>query len=94
MKRKEFLRNITMMASTSLFVPQILNASSKTGTFFHLKKIDNRWWFLKPNGKKFWSIGINHFDSTTLRYEESGKVWEENYAFYISKTLTLYPILA
>ena len=68
-----------MMASTSLFTPQILHATSRTEAFFCLKEINKRWWFLKPNGEKFWSIGINHFDSETLRYEESGKIWEEKY---------------
>ncbi len=79
MNRKEFLRSISLMASTSLFAPQILHAASKTKTFFRLQEINGRWWFMTPDGKKFWSLGINHFDSATLRYEESGNVWEEKY---------------
>ena len=42
MNRKDFLRSISLMASISLFVPQILHTTSKTETFFRLKKIKDR----------------------------------------------------
>ena len=87
MNRKEFLRSISLMASTSLCAPQILNATSKTKTFFRLREINGRWWFMTPDGEKFWSLGINHFDSATLRYEESGNIWEVKYENSMKKWL-------
>lgn len=38
-----------------------------------------RWWLIAPDGRPFWSIGLNHVDSATLRYAESGDVWRRAY---------------
>ena len=61
--------------------------NSKTKTFFRLQEINGRWWFITPDGEKFWSLGINHFDSATLRYEESGNIWEVKYENSMKKWL-------
>ena len=45
------------------------------GPFFSLDQRADHWWFLTPDGSPFFSIGMNHFDSATLRYPESGDVW-------------------
>ena len=47
--------------------------------FFRIGERAGHWWFITPDGKPFFSIGMNHIDSATLRYPESGDVWREKY---------------
>lgn len=47
--------------------------------FFSTTRRNGRHWFLTPDGDPFWSIGLNHLDPATLRYAESGEVWEAKY---------------
>ena len=47
--------------------------------FFSLKKIKNRWWFISPNGNIFFSVGLNHFDPSTMKYPENISIWKEKY---------------
>jgi hypothetical protein len=37
------------------------------------------WWFITPQERPFWSIGMNHIDSATLRYTDSGDLWQSVY---------------
>lgn len=46
---------------------------------FHVAERDGRWTFVTPEGERFWSIGMNHLDSATLRYPESGDAWDRKY---------------
>jgi hypothetical protein len=87
MDRKEFMRNISLLISGILFPSGILYSKSNTKSYFRLQKINGRWWFISPDGEKFWSLGINHIDSATLRYEESGNLWEEKYQNSMRKWL-------
>ncbi len=52
---------------------------SKKG-FFRLEKTKGRWWLLHPDGKLFFSRGLNHVDPSTLRYPENIHIWTERYA--------------
>jgi hypothetical protein len=47
--------------------------------FFTVGQRDGRWWFITPEGAPFWSIGMNHIDSATLRYLENVHIWRERY---------------
>lgn len=47
--------------------------------FFSLEQVDNHWWFITPEGKPFFSIGLNHIDPASLRYPENIHIWEEKY---------------
>ena len=47
--------------------------------FFTVGRINNHWWFMTPEGKPFFSIGMNHIDSATLRYKENIHIWQEKY---------------
>ena len=47
--------------------------------FFGIEQRDGRWWFITPEGKRFWSIGMNHIDSASLRFSESDDVWEREF---------------
>lgn len=54
-------------------------SATKPKTFFSLKKNQGRWWLLTPEGKPFFSIGLNHIDPAPLRYEENGSLWFDKY---------------
>ena len=47
--------------------------------YFTVKESDDRWWIMSPDGKPFWSIGMTHIDSATLRYPENGSLWKDRY---------------
>jgi len=47
--------------------------------FFTVGQLAGHWWFLAPDGKPLWSIGMNHIDSATLRYPEHAGLWQERY---------------
>lgn len=52
--------------------------SSKPGCF-DVARRDGRWWFVTPEGERFWSIGLNHIDGAALRFLESGGVWRREF---------------
>ena len=47
--------------------------------FFAIEERHGHWWFITPDGKPFFSIGMNHIDSATLRYPGGIDVWKERY---------------
>ena len=47
--------------------------------FFTVGARDDRWWFITPEGEPFFSVGMNHIDSSALRYGENIHVWREKY---------------
>lgn len=71
MNRRHFL------ALTSAFAPALLPAEEER--FFTLGQRDGRWWFLSPEGKPFFSIGLNHIDPSPLRFAANGDLWERKY---------------
>ena len=47
--------------------------------FVHLKKINNVWWFVDANGKKFISTGMNHMQAN-IRFADYNKAhWAEKF---------------
>jgi hypothetical protein len=46
---------------------------------FTVGRRNGRWWFITPEGKPFFAIGMNHIDSSTLRYPENISIWRERY---------------
>jgi len=52
--------------------------SEATG-FFRVEKVDGRWWFITPKGHGFLSLGLNHIDSSALKYPDNIDVWQKNY---------------
>jgi hypothetical protein len=47
--------------------------------YFTLGKRGNRWILLTPDRKPFFSTGLNHIDSSPLRYPENLARWEQKY---------------
>ena len=47
--------------------------------FFTLAKLEERWVLYTPERKPFFSVGLNHIDSSPLRYPENLPRWEQKY---------------
>ena len=47
--------------------------------FFTLDQRNERWWLVTPEGKPFFSLGLNHIDPASLRYPENIHIWREKY---------------
>lgn len=47
--------------------------------YFAVEKHGGRWWFVAPEGKRVFSLGLNHVDPATLRYTENGHLWRDKY---------------
>lgn len=73
MQRRHF---ITTFAAASL-VP--CAGSAPASGFFTLGQRKGRWWFVSPEDRPFFSIGLNHIDPTPLRYESNGDLWQRKY---------------
>lgn len=82
MRRREFL----VATAASLPVAVAGGESMRAETtqvqpdgFFTLGTRDQRWWLLTPEGKRFFSMGLNHVDPATIRYPENVVRWRERY---------------
>lgn len=49
------------------------------GDVFTTIDTDGRCWLATPEGRRFFSVGMNHIDSATLRYPENGRLWHDRY---------------
>ena len=50
-----------------------------TAGYFTLGRRGERWMLLTPDRKPFFSVGLNHIDSSPLRYPENLAKWEQRY---------------
>ena len=55
--------------------------------FFTVAQRKGRWWFITPDNKPLFSIGLNHIDPTPLRYASNGNLWERKYGNSMEKWL-------
>jgi hypothetical protein len=58
------------------------------GRFFQVQQRHGRWWFVTPEGRPFFSLGLNHVDSATLRYPKTLPVWKTKYGNCQKRWLT------
>lgn len=56
--------------------------------YFTLDRRQARWCLLTPAGTPFYTLGINHIDSATLRYPENIHLWQEKYDNSMQRWLT------
>ena len=78
LSRKTFLKSSTAALISAAVLPKAFSASH-AGSYFTLGKVKGRWLFKTPEGKPFFSLGLNHFDSATLRYPENEHIWRKKY---------------
>lgn len=85
--RREFLKQATALG-TGLAVAsdsqraqakQIKTTQTEPDGFFTLGKRKEHWWLITPDGKPFFTIGINHIDPASLRYPENIDIWRNKY---------------
>ena len=74
LNRRDFI------GSAALSLTSCLSAKSGTGkSFFTLQKKNEKWLLKSPEGKDFFTIGLNHIDPASLRYPENLHLWKEKY---------------
>lgn len=56
------------------------SAAPAAGNHFTLTRRNGRSWLLDPAGQPFFALGLNHIDSSPLRYGESAAIWRDKYA--------------
>ncbi len=97
LSRRNFLTRASTFAAAAL-APQLLHPSQGTAAasqttqinakgFFTIARRNGRWWFITPEGKQFFSVGLNHIDSATLRYKENAHIWRDKYGNSMEKWL-------
>jgi hypothetical protein len=95
--RRKFLKQSTGFTASSIVAGTLLsfensNAATKTTQvnadgFFTIGQRNGRWWLIAPEGRPFFSIGLNHIDSATLRYTENAHLWRNKYNNSMEKWL-------
>ena len=97
LSRRGFMKQTAgLAASTVITRPLLYFESSEAATqttqlnakgFFTVGQRNGRWWLITPEGQPFFSIGLNHIDSATLRYRENARLWWDKYANSMEKWL-------
>ncbi len=67
------------MTDASMAAPAIKTTQPDPKGFFTLGKRDDHWWLITPDGKPFFSVGLNHIDSASMRYPENIDLWRKKY---------------
>lgn len=88
-RRRQFLMTSIAAGASLPWIPFVRgrgNSLEKVKTtqldptgFFTLGKLHDNWWLISPDGNPFFSIGLNHIDSASLRYPENRHIWKEKY---------------
>ena len=60
-------------------MPLAMASGASADRFFRFEKRSGHWWFITPGNQPFFSIGMNHIDSATLRYAENVAIWRSRY---------------
>ncbi|MDE0768180.1 MAG: twin-arginine translocation signal domain-containing protein [Opitutaceae bacterium] len=85
MNRRQFIeRSAVLGLGVSLGSRMTGAANAKTTQletdgFFTLGKRKDHWWLITPEGKPFFTMGLNHIDPASLRYPENVDIWKEKY---------------
>lgn len=87
MHRQSFLNSVFATGSGAVLWPLTRSfgqtAPDTTQTepegFFTIGKQKEHWWFITPDGKPFFSMGINHIDPASMRYPENLHLWQSRY---------------
>ena len=82
MRRRNFLMQCAV-AGAAFAGPALGDAVRTTQAagdgFFTLGQRRKRWFFIRPDGRPFFSLGLNHIDSASLRYRENIHLWRDKY---------------
>jgi len=97
LSRRGFMKQTAELAASTVIARPLLSFESPKATaqttqvntkgFFTVGQREGRWWFITPEGRPFFSIGLNHIDSAALRYRENAHIWWDKYANSMEKWL-------
>ena len=97
LSRRRFIKQTAELATLTVIARPLLSFESSEAAaqtmhvnarrFFTVGQRNGRWWFITPEGRRFFSIGLNHIDSATLRYKENAHLWRDKYANSMEKWL-------
>jgi hypothetical protein len=79
MSRRRFVRQASLLSSCLLWPAVGRSATKSRGGFFTVAPRGGRWWLLTPEDAPFFSLGLNHIDSSPLRAPEGDDVWRAKY---------------
>jgi hypothetical protein len=72
----------------ALFALLKTRASESPSGFFTVAKRGGWWWFITPRGERFFSLGINHIDFASLRYQDNQDIWRDRYGNSMKRWLS------
>ena len=58
---------------------EVKTTQTKPDGFFTLGQRKKHWWLITPEGKPFFTMGLNHIDPASLRYPENIHIWRKKY---------------
>ena len=88
MKRRDFIAHAVPAAAfltaasgkaLAAAVQPVQTTQPTPAGYFTLGRLGERWMLLTPDRKPFFSVGLNHIDSSPLRYPENLAKWEQRY---------------
>ena len=84
--RRQFLQRGLTLGTGLALATLVLRAAAQVKTtqtrpqgFFTLGRRKDHWWLITPDGKPFFTMGLNHIDPASLRYSENIHIWREKY---------------
>jgi len=85
LNRRQFLERSTALGLGVSLRSRLTGATVARTTqvepdgFFTLGQRDGHWWLISPDGKPFFTLGMNHIDPASLRYPENIHIWRDKY---------------
>ncbi|MGV3755945.1 MAG: agarase [Verrucomicrobiota bacterium] len=79
MNRRLYLKTLAIALVGSPLAWAWAQPGGGANRFFALAQRKGRWWFVTPEGRPFFSVGLNHIDPAPLRYAANGDLWERKY---------------
>ena len=85
--RRQFLQQSMAFSAGLLIAPldfstayaPIQTTQINSEGFFTLGRQQDHIWLITPDGKPFFTMGVNHIDPATMRYPENIHIWKEKY---------------
>ena len=77
--RRRFLRHSAVAATAGGGSSAARTTQTQPDGFFTLGRRGGRWWLITPEGRPFFSLGLNHIDPASLRYPENIRIWRGKY---------------
>lgn len=85
MNRRQFLEHSLALGVGISLASRLAGATVAKTTqvepdgFFTLGQAAGHWWLIDPDGKPFFTLGMNHIDPASLRYPENIHIWRDKY---------------